>query len=142
MKGIYVLFLRVPFALSIPIGGLGEVHFKRGFYAYVGSAMGGIEQRVRRHLKREKKLYWHIDYLLLRAVPYDIIVVETQERKECQLAEELSKKLPYIERFGCSDCKCKSHLFFSSDPSLLMREVHRGMKTIGLRGKEWKIAEG
>ena len=29
--------------------------------------MGGLDARVARHLRAEKKLHWHIDYLLERA---------------------------------------------------------------------------
>ncbi|MEM2418783.1 MAG: GIY-YIG nuclease family protein, partial [Candidatus Hadarchaeales archaeon] len=109
MRGIYVLFLRVPYTLSTLIGGLGEVEFRAGNYAYVGSALGGVEKRVGRHLSAEKKLHWHIDYLLLRAAPYDILAAEGEKGKECEVARKLSSELSCVEGFGCSDCGCVSH---------------------------------
>jgi len=46
------------------IGKLGEIKFDKDNYIYVGSAQSGIEKRIKRHLKKRKKKFWHIDYLL------------------------------------------------------------------------------
>jgi Uri superfamily endonuclease len=139
MRGIYVLFLHVPFSMPAVIGGLGRLEFKGGYYAYVGSAMGGLEQRVGRHLQQEKALHWHIDYLLLRALPYDVVMAETGKRKECQLAAKLMEKFPCVEGFGSSDCKCRSHLFYSPEPAPLLEEVLKAMKELGLTPRRQKI---
>lgn len=140
MKGVYVLFLRVPFSLSMMVGGLGKVEFEAGCYAYVGSAMGGIEQRVGRHFAREKKLYWHIDHLLLRATPYDLLAAECRERKECELARRLSQRLPCVRGFGCTDCGCESHLFYSPDPSSLLHAVLEAFQGAGLKPRRLRVA--
>ena len=42
MKGSYVLLVGLPEEQTIAVGGLRDVRFLRGYYAYVGSAMGGI----------------------------------------------------------------------------------------------------
>jgi sugar fermentation stimulation protein A len=139
MRGIYVLVLRLPFSLPIPIGALGKIDFKEGYYAYVGSAMSGVEQRVNRHLRQEKNLHWHIDYLLLRALPCDVIVAETEERKECELATKLAKRFPYVEGFGSSDCGCKSHLFYCPSSPVLLKAVLETMNELGLKPRRWKV---
>ena len=90
-------------------------HLESGFYAYVGSALSGLERRLARHLRAEKRFHWHIDYLLNMARINEIIYGETGESKECALAEILSQRLPAINGFGSSDCKCPSHLFYSKD---------------------------
>lgn len=64
MKGIYYLNIRVKNCARIRIGSLGELFFEKGNYAYVGSAMNSLENRIARHLRNEKKIHWHIDYLL------------------------------------------------------------------------------
>ncbi|HDJ96588.1 MAG TPA: GIY-YIG nuclease family protein, partial [Candidatus Aenigmarchaeota archaeon] len=43
MKGSYILFLEVKKSIEVNVGSLGKIKFKRGIYAYVGSAMNGIE---------------------------------------------------------------------------------------------------
>ena len=64
MLGTYVLLIELATAATIQVGRLGMLAFAKGYYAYVGSALGGLEQRIDRHLRTEKKLFWHIDYLL------------------------------------------------------------------------------
>ena len=62
--GSYILILELKTVDTIAVGHLGAITFAPGIYAYVGSAMAGLEQRISRHLRKEKKLHWHIDYLL------------------------------------------------------------------------------
>ena len=38
--------------------------FKKGDYLYVGSTRGCLETRLQRHLRKEKRIFWHIDYFL------------------------------------------------------------------------------
>lgn len=114
MKGVYILIASLNEDVGLKIGALGVINFKKGFYAYTGSAMGGIEQRVGRHLRKDKKLHWHIDYLLGKAEIKKIFVKETNRKSgECGAAIRLEQSggVP-IDGFGSSDCKCKSHLFY------------------------------
>ena len=112
-KGSYVLLVRIPEEHKITIGELETIRFPAGEYAYVGSALNGLKSRLNRHLRREKKLRWHIDYLLQRASITDIILCETKERIECTIAQALKGQFVAIPSFGASDCKCNSHLFFA-----------------------------
>ena len=93
---------------------MGELNFKKGYYIYVGSALNSIDARVRRHLSDEKKLFWHIDYLLTSPNSnVDEVILERSSKKwECSIATEISKKGLSVNGFGCSDCKCNSHLFY------------------------------
>ncbi len=75
--------------------------------------MGGIEARIERHLRDDKKLFWHIDYILSEMVVVGVICAELLERYECRLAKHLSSSFENIESFGSSDCGCRSHLFYS-----------------------------
>jgi len=99
---------------DILIGKLGYIFFPKAFYAYVGSAMNGLEARVARHLRREKKLHWHIDYLLNQSEIIDIILCPGEQRVECLLAQALAKDFEFTPGFGCSDCHCNSHLYFDA----------------------------
>jgi len=114
MKGSYILVIKLKEKKSIQIGKLGKIIFEKGFYVYVGSALNGLEQRINRHLRKNKKKHWHIDYFLEFTNIVGIIYKESQTRDECNIAIELDKYLASIPDFGCSDCKCKSHLFFGS----------------------------
>jgi Uri superfamily endonuclease len=115
VKGVYVLLAELESDKLIKIGKLGKIGFRKGFYAYVGSAMNGLENRIRRHLKRKKKLHWHIDWLLRKAEIKDVVYFESNNKMECKVAQTLAKRFESIKGFGASDCRCTSHLFFSAD---------------------------
>ena len=115
MKGSYILLIKLSEGQDFKIGSLKTIHFPRGYYAYAGSAMGGFESRLRHHLNDNKRLHWHIDYLLQQASISSIILCETNDRAECAVAQALSRQFDSIPGFGSSDCKCRSHLFFAAD---------------------------
>ena len=64
MNGIYILVVSVEQNIEVTVGSLGNVSFTKGFYAYVGSAQKNLEKRIERHLRKKKRKFWHIDYLL------------------------------------------------------------------------------
>ncbi len=115
MKGSYVLLIKLPEEQTIAIGSRQARHFLGGYYAYVGSAMGGFKARLSHHLKENKKPRWHIDYLLQKASITSIILCQTEHRAECTIAQALSRQFDSIPGFGSSDCKCRSHLFLATD---------------------------
>ena len=115
MKGSYILLIELTEEQTITIDKLKTIHFSRGYYAYVGSAMGRLESRLNYHLKGNKKPHWHIDYLLQRASIIGVILCETEERTECTIAQALKGQFDSIPGFGSSDCKCRSHLFFAAE---------------------------
>ena len=131
MKGSYVLVIELPEEQAIAVGSLKVVHFPRGNYAYVGSALGGVESRLNRHLQRSKKLRWHIDYLLQKASISSIIICETEDRVECAIAQALSRQFDSIIGFGSSDCKCPSHLFFAVEE--MGQEIMTVLGSLGMR---------
>ncbi len=114
MKGVYLLLLQLDESQQITVGRFGVQHFSKGFYAYVGSAMNGIESRMNRHLSNDKKRFWHIDYLLDKARVFEVVLIPTEEKLECILAMALRGKLLCISRFGSSDCDYQGHLCFTS----------------------------
>ena len=126
VKGSYILLISLPAPHSIIVGKLGKTHFDSGWYAYVGSAMGGFSRRLPRYLNKVERLHWHIDYLLELAPARRILVCATNERLECQIAGTLGKVLESVPGFGCSDCLCKSHLFYSPT----YRKLKSGLRNI------------
>jgi Uri superfamily endonuclease len=113
-KGSYILIINLPKSHNIIVGRLGEIHFSAGWYAYVGSAMRGFQARLPHHLRKSKEPHWHIDYLLMAASTEKILTFESQTKLECQISEGLSRQFNCIPGFGCSDCHCRSHLYFSN----------------------------
>ena len=121
--GIYHLIIFLSEDKIIKIGKFGTFHFLKGFYVYTGSAMGGVESRLARHCRKNKRLHWHIDYLLLHSEIIKIIIYPTRERLECELNQKILS-LPdckiLIMGFGSSDCNCISHLaYFQLYPDLI-----------------------
>ena len=152
MKGSYVLLIELPEERVITVGSPAKVppaivvrragvrragrlpsrHFPRGYYAYVGSAMGGFKARISRHFKSNKKLHWHIDYLLEKASITGIILCQTNERVECTIAQALSYQFDSVPGFGCSDCKCRSHLFFAAEERQMNQTIMATLNSLSL----------
>jgi sugar fermentation stimulation protein A len=113
VKGVYVLIISVGKDIRVNVGALGSIFSERGVYAYVGSAQNGLERRVQRHLRKAKRKFWHIDYMLdddaVRVVK--VFCKEAEKSEECRIARKLSEKGIAVKRFGCSGCGCVSHLF-------------------------------
>ncbi len=117
-KGIYTLVLRLATGREIVVGSLGPIRFDAGYYAYTGSARGpGGLSRVNRHLKvmegTNTARRWHIDRLLPHSTLVEVVATRTEENLECAIAQRIGESLPAVERFGCTDCRCPSHLHFS-----------------------------
>ncbi|MCZ7399557.1 MAG: GIY-YIG nuclease family protein [Candidatus Methanoperedens sp.] len=118
MKGVYVLILRMNETKDIRVGKLGRLHFRRGYYSYVGSAQGsGGFKRVKRHFNvahgRNTTRKWHIDYLLPHSEVICAVFSQTDDAIECVVARLIGKYSEALPGFGCSDCTCESHLFFT-----------------------------
>lgn len=129
MKGVYALIIQLDKDTGVNVGALGKLTFEKGLYAYVGSAQANLEQRIKRHLRKEKRLFWHIDYLLNNSATRIVKVLYKQADKteECDLAKAIGERGKPIDGFGCSDCSCKSHLFRIEDYRFLqesMRVLH------------------
>ena len=111
--GSYILFLRLPKDTLITVGRLGTICFRAGLYAYVGSALGGWEARVNRHLSVGATTHWHVDYLRAESLVEGVIVFESPERLECIINQAITRaSLEVAPGFGSSDCGCSSHLHF------------------------------
>lgn len=106
----YQLRIRVEQPLRLSIGRLGEFDFPAGTYVYTGSARRHFEARITRHLRKEKALRWHIDYLLA-ASGVAVTDVVRSDTDECALNQATAGAMP-VPGFGASDCKhgCGSHL--------------------------------
>ncbi|MDD5086419.1 MAG: GIY-YIG nuclease family protein [Candidatus Nanoarchaeia archaeon] len=127
MKGAYCIIIEVKKNSFVKIGALGKINFKKGLYCYVGSALNNLEKRIQRHLIKNKKFHWHVDYLLMNKNTSikKVFYKESNKREECRIAEFVSKNsIGQIENFGCSDCKCKSHLFLINNFNFLNEELN------------------
>ena len=119
----------VPKQRSIRVGKLGKFLFLKGTYLYTGSAMAGLRRRIARHLRKRKKLHWHIDYLLNGSgvAINGVMIHRSSTRQEC-LHNKRIFRLPGVRvtvpGFGSSDCRanCPSHLaYFIGKPKRFPR---------------------
>ena len=125
-RGSYLLLLRLDEEASISVGKLGEIHFRKGYYIYVGSAMKNLSKRLDRHRRVRKNLHWHIDYLRQVAAIHAALPLRTADDLECELAGEMNALADgAVEHFGSSDCACHSHLFFMESDPLHSPSFHR-----------------
>jgi len=118
-RGSYLVVFKLIQEEQIHVGGFGNLFFPSGYYIYTGSALNNLSKRIERHKKNNSKKKWHVDYLhppmkFVREYHFSSMDVE------CELAEILSSIFSSIKQFGSSDCKCRSHLFYSkSDPEFI-----------------------
>jgi Uri superfamily endonuclease len=113
LNGIYVLIIQLSSHANVIVGKLGTLHFTEGSFAYVGSAQVALEKRIERHLRKEKRVFWHIDYLLQNhsANILKAFTKTAEKQEECVVAKRIAAKGKAVASFGCSDCRCTSHLF-------------------------------
>lgn len=106
----YQLRIAVAAPLRVEVGRLGVFDFPAGHYVYTGSARRNLEARIARHLRREKTLRWHIDYLLT-APGVSVVDVLRSRRDECRWNRSVAGEI-VVPGFGASDCRkgCGSHL--------------------------------
>jgi len=114
--GLYIAVFSLDRRLQIRVGRLGEFTFAAGVWFYVGSAQRGLQARLDRHARRDKKCKWHVDYLSTRAVMLGAIIIPGPKERECTIAAELADLFERpIPNFGTSDCRCGGHLFYAPD---------------------------
>ena len=141
MKGCYCLVINLNKTCEIKIGKLGKINFKKGHYVYVGSAMNSLQARVKRHLSDDKKLHWHIDYLLKNknSKITDVIYNISTRKIECELSNEISSKSEGIDDFGCSDCECESHLYYFKNKKEAIECIKNAYDSIAMEYEFLKI---
>lgn len=127
--GAYALVIRLRREFDAPVGALGTIHLAAGCYVYLGSANGpgGIAARVRRHLRADKRMHWHIDRLTGAGAITDIAV--QRGGGECALVDHLlaseGTDVP-VAGFGSSDCRqCRAHLISATGPKIILNRLGR-----------------
>jgi len=124
MPGAYLLVLALDARLALPVPRHGGGTLPAGVHAYAGSARGpgGIRARVRRHLRTEKPVHWHIDRV--RAHARVLRVGVWPHGRECTwiaalLGAGAHAPLPGL---GSSDCRrCPAHLVQMPEAELTPR---------------------
>ena len=115
--GTYTLILSCASDARIQVGRLGTMQLQRGYYVYLGSALGpgGLRARIAHHQKVSARPYWHIDYLRAHTRLHSVWVRYHHRRHEHERARAVRKMkgatIPF-RGFGASDCSCPSHLYF------------------------------
>ena len=101
--------------------------------------MNSLNARLNRHLSDEKKIHWHIDYLLKNAEITDVIYNESDEKIECELSQGLTRKADGVKGFGCSDCNCESHLYYFKNRKEAIENVLNAYDSIAMECKFLRI---
>jgi Uri superfamily endonuclease len=128
-SGSYVLVLKLKRPCRIKAGNLSQREFLPGIYFYIGRAKRHLRGRLARHLRAEKKLFWHIDYFLRKAHIKEVWC-RLGFFNECQIASDIiaacRESCFPIPGFGASDCHCSSHLIhFSGEEGFLSPLRHK-----------------
>ncbi len=136
--GTYALVLHSPKSATAQIGRWGRLDIQPGWYVYVGSAFGpgGVRARVLRHCREKKSKHWHVDYLREHASLVRVWYSHEPAHSEHLWAQALTamKGASPVKGFGCTDCRCRAHLFvFARKPPLT-----RFRSTLGARVKSWE----
>jgi sugar fermentation stimulation protein A len=132
--GLYLLAMHLDRSVRIPVGSLGSIPFRKGHYVYIGSARRNLTKRIERHLRRRKRLHWHVDHLRDKCDPVKGFPVRGI-LGECELARDVAAiGSGTVEGFGSSDCGCPSHLVRFADPPHRTPTFQRLLTSIRSRG--------
>lgn len=116
--GTYALIFKNEKQVQVQIGQWKKITLCSGYYIYIGSAFGpgGIRARVSRHCRVDKPKRWHLDYISCMAQPVEAWISYATKHLEHEWADVFRNQTPFtpVEGFGCTDCRCLSHLFYSS----------------------------
>ena len=145
-NGIYTLVISLSREICLSVGKLGQQRFPKGHYTYTGSALGkgalSLKRRISRHIQKEKRNFWHIDFLLdnENATVTTVVAAQTNEKLECNLNSYIRREgwaEILVEGFGASDCRenCGSHLLFYPDITeepVLVQKIVKCYEVLGL----------
>ena len=126
--GGYALALRLYAPLDIRVGKISAT-LPAGDYLYCGSARGpgGLRARLARHMRKNKRMHWHIDQLTAGASLLGAYIVEGGD--ECALNAALADLPIPIAGFGSSDCRrCAAHLRFWPEGAALPSDWENARK--------------
>ncbi len=116
-RGSYIAVLKNERPKTISVGSLGGIRFKKGYYVYVGSALGSLSRRVHRHGLKRKKLHWHIDYISPSHMSIEkTYLIRRGDRIESALVKRLEPHCATSVRgFGATDSSRPSHLLYFTE---------------------------
>ena len=98
-SGVYVMVMHLDHDLDLEIGSKGIMHFKPGYYMYVGSAKANLTKRIERHKRKRKKMHWHLDYFrghceMIAGLPIrtsgrpQAMTISAQERRKGKFSDD------------------------------------------------------
>ena len=140
-KGTYLLVIKLKENQRISIGQQGAKKFNKGIYLYVGRARRGLQSRIKRHLSKKKKIFWHIDYFLQKAEIQEVWM-KLDFFDECRTALEIKKILKDasspMKKFGASDCHCPSHLVYLPESTMRLESLRKRLsfKKVDIHGNQ------
>lgn len=142
-QGVYTLIIRLARPCRISIANHRPLVVNQGLHLYVGSALGrgstSLEARIRRHLRRRKSRFWHIDRILASksAEVVSVVFAETECKAECRVNAALlmDPSIAVVRKgIGSSDCRCESHFLKATGSLRCVREKVRSCYVrLGLR---------
>jgi len=109
-KGSYILLIEVKTRLEIRTRAR-RFELLPGFYCYAGSALGSLSGRVKRHLKKSKNKFWHIDFLLEKGKVLSAVLLPSSIKREEEISALLQEFGEAVKGFGASDCRASSNLY-------------------------------
>ena len=129
----YLLIIYIQDFKRIRVGSLGLIDLNPGCYVYIGSGGRNVYKRIDRHFRRAKKIKWHIDYLTTIVTSVKALIIWDELREE-DLYDIMAEKYNFIEGFGSSDKRSRSHLFylgFKCDVDSLIKYLYsKGIRNI------------
>ena len=132
--GSYALWVRRNKGTGLQTGKKRSIYYPAGDYLYFGRAQKGLLKRLERHARVDKRLFWHIDYLLDDSGSrlLNSFILSADPEDECRAAAAVlnRRRCEAVAGFGNSDCKkgCLSHLVYFPR-KLSQKELEELLKT-------------
>ena len=96
--GTYTLILSCASDARIQVGRLGTMQLQRGYYVYLGSALGpgGLRARIAHHQKLSTRPHWHIDRLRAHTRLRSVWLNYDGRRHEHEWARAARRRKPVV----------------------------------------------
>ncbi|AFZ70524.1 hypothetical protein Calag_0782 [Caldisphaera lagunensis DSM 15908] len=126
-EGIYIIVFRVNDYINLIIN-KNEFIIDKGYIIYIGSAGNGLNNRLRRHLTKNKKLRWHIDYVTNNKSVEPSIIYYKEGLYGVKIEDELSSlfysKFLKIDNLGATDSKMP-HMYYSNNIKEILKIIYK-----------------
>lgn len=126
-SGTYIIVFKVNDYINLIIN-KKEFIINKGYIIYIGSAGNGLNNRLKRHLIKYKKLKWHIDYITINKQVEPSLIFYKEGQYGINIEDKLSNlfylKFKKLDNLGATDSKMP-HMYYSNNINEILDIIYK-----------------